>query len=410
MLMAVRTVVGVAPKKLRELAAPPAGLYLPRIARRQAAKGKEVFMRHQADWIIEARPNPDQETGRILLRKEAEMKHKNVFALTISLVAVVVAVAALAWTVKSTAAAQTLSSVQPNQSVPLVINYQGQLTDPSGQIVADGTYTMTFSLYDDATAGNLLWTETSVVTVTDGLFNVLLGSPSSPLAADMFPGNPRWLGVQVDPDANEMTPRQLLTSVPYAIRAQALVPGGQTTANMPQPVYEFVNTGSGPALVTQGDVHIGGQVSWAPITGSISISPAAFQPLDDNSECFRTGRTLCTNTGEHYYAPVFLPDGSTVTKMTFYYRDEANADEVVTMSLRRAEAISDTGVYEVLAEVGSVDGGYGYGYDDTIAPGTEVVNNSDYIYWLYAHFENNAFCSDWQVRAVVIEYQFTEPY
>ncbi len=63
---------------------------------------------------------------------------------------------------------------------PNLLNYQGRLTDPSGN-PKNGTFTMQFAVYDAETGGNQLpsgtpWSETQSVTVTNGVFNVLLGS------------------------------------------------------------------------------------------------------------------------------------------------------------------------------------------------------------------------------------------
>ncbi len=99
--------------------------------------------------------------------------------------------------------------------VPLLINYQGRLNNASGQPLT-GVYDIVFSIYDVDTAGTLLWSETQSVTVTKGLFNVLLGS-QTPLFEDIFLGV-NYLGIKVGTDP-EMTPRQQMVSVPYAIRA-----------------------------------------------------------------------------------------------------------------------------------------------------------------------------------------------
>jgi hypothetical protein len=111
-----------------------------------------------------------------------------------------------------------------------VINYQGRLVDPTtGAPKADGSYSMTFRIYDDAAAGATLWTEIKDITVSKGLFSTLLGDTTA-LPATVFDGNDRWLGVKVGADA-ETTPRMRLAFVPYAtwaINAAAL--GGQAGA------------------------------------------------------------------------------------------------------------------------------------------------------------------------------------
>ena len=60
--------------------------------------------------------------------------------------------------------------------IPQTLSYQGVLTDDSGNAVSDGTRNLTFKLYDTATDGTQLWTETQSVDVSNGLFNVILGS------------------------------------------------------------------------------------------------------------------------------------------------------------------------------------------------------------------------------------------
>ncbi|MCI0329876.1 MAG: hypothetical protein L0196_02835 [candidate division Zixibacteria bacterium] len=100
-------------------------------------------------------------------------------------------------------------------TVPKLINFQGVLRDGSGNPVADASYSVTFTIYDAATGGNNLWTETQSVSTTSGLFAVLLGT-SNPVPDTAFKGSDRWLGIAVSPDP-EMSPRQQLVSVPFAM-------------------------------------------------------------------------------------------------------------------------------------------------------------------------------------------------
>lgn len=114
--------------------------------------------------------------------------------------------------------------------VPWYMNYQGILKD-SGGAPLDGTYDLTFTIYrwDQLTASYVsVWTEThNSVQVTNGLFNVSLGTQGSPLRGDVFAGmgvNGTWdgelaLGVTVD-GGTELSPRISLSTVPYAHRAE----------------------------------------------------------------------------------------------------------------------------------------------------------------------------------------------
>ncbi|MEA3357973.1 MAG: hypothetical protein U9R17_00945 [Thermodesulfobacteriota bacterium] len=100
-------------------------------------------------------------------------------------------------------------------AIPEKINYQGYLTDPHGTPI-DDTITLTFSIYPDTTDETPLWTETQTVTVTDGIFSVNLGDVTT---LNLPFDTPYYLGITVGPDS-EMTPRQPLTSVAYAFRAE----------------------------------------------------------------------------------------------------------------------------------------------------------------------------------------------
>ena len=107
--------------------------------------------------------------------------------------------------------------VGTTDQVPQLINYQGYLTNSGGNPV-DGDLSMEFAIYNVATEGTPLWSETHpTVTVTDGYFSVLLGS-DTPIPQSVFDGGGRYLGITVGSDA-EMTPRKRMVSVGYAFRA-----------------------------------------------------------------------------------------------------------------------------------------------------------------------------------------------
>lgn len=154
--------------------------------------------------------------NKVMLRqnafpKEGKMKRK----LFLSLAAVIVLTVGLV-------AGGLLSGLvmgDPGGSVPSLINYQGSLLDPStGDPVADGPYSITFSIYSSAVEVLPMWQETQTVVVQDGLFSVMLGSVWD-FPPNLFDGSERYLGVKVGTDA-EMTPRQLLATVPYAFMAE----------------------------------------------------------------------------------------------------------------------------------------------------------------------------------------------
>jgi len=100
------------------------------------------------------------------------------------------------------------------QELPRLINYQGKLTDPDG-IAITGDVDITFRIYDAATGGTALWTEThSPVGVFNGLFDVQLGRFTD---LDMPFDDEYWIELEVGGEL--LDPREKLSTVPYAFRA-----------------------------------------------------------------------------------------------------------------------------------------------------------------------------------------------
>lgn len=61
-------------------------------------------------------------------------------------------------------------------AAPPLVNYQGKLTDASGEPVTDPALSVIFRIFDAQTLGSLLWEEAQTVNVQDGIYNVMLGS------------------------------------------------------------------------------------------------------------------------------------------------------------------------------------------------------------------------------------------
>jgi hypothetical protein len=127
-----------------------------------------------------------------------------------------------------------LSTITAFAAVPPMVNYQGKLTKADGTLLPDGTYSMTYAIYDVAVNGVALWSEINPsVQVKKGLFSVLLGSVRH-LPDNIFDGTDRYFGVTVGTDP-EMTPRQQIASVPFALKAgvaDAVVDGSITKAKL----------------------------------------------------------------------------------------------------------------------------------------------------------------------------------
>lgn len=108
--------------------------------------------------------------------------------------------------------------------IPKRMNYQGLLTDALGNPIT-GTRTLIFSIYAVPTGGSALWTETHAnVSILNGIFNVVLGnSASGPVQIDLPFRKAYWLGMQVQGDPSEMTPRHLLSNAAYAMASRQVV-------------------------------------------------------------------------------------------------------------------------------------------------------------------------------------------
>ncbi len=129
----------------------------------------------------------------------------------------VMAVAVLLWAAGNVGASPPMGPLAQGEA-PLYLNYQGRLTDPAtGLPKPDGTYNITFKIYDAEIDGGIIWSEVQVVTVSRGLFNVLLGS-STALSASDFDGTARWLELEVEGEI--LSPLVRLVSAPFAIQAE----------------------------------------------------------------------------------------------------------------------------------------------------------------------------------------------
>jgi hypothetical protein len=111
------------------------------------------------------------------------------------------------------------------------VNYQGRLADNGGTPL-DGTYGMTFALYDASTGGSLVWGPEShaAVLVSDGLFSVGLGSQTSGGIPTSVWNGDRYLEITVGGET--LSPRELIRSVPIAGMALTVPDGAIDTAKI----------------------------------------------------------------------------------------------------------------------------------------------------------------------------------
>lgn len=101
-------------------------------------------------------------------------------------------------------------------NLPRLIRFQARLGDAE-EVPLDGTFTLTFRLYDTDTGGVPIWEEVQQnVFVEEGILDVELGSVT---ALELPFDRQYWLGVEVESDG-EMTPRFKFTAVPYSFMSE----------------------------------------------------------------------------------------------------------------------------------------------------------------------------------------------
>ncbi len=127
----------------------------------------------------------------------------------------------------------TLLAVRDVGAAPnFQINYQGKLTTASNVAVPNGTYNMRFWLLASSTAATstALWSESYTgaykVTVTSGLFSVMLGASTTLTGVDF--NQTLYLGVEIGSSTanpswdGEMSPRKVLGVTPAAFEADRI--------------------------------------------------------------------------------------------------------------------------------------------------------------------------------------------
>lgn len=180
------------------------------------------------------------------------------------------------------------------QTVPYKVNFQGRLTDNSGNILTDGLYNIKFRLFDDLSAGSNVYQEDRTITgtdnriqVTNGLFNIQFGDVTA-LSPTLFSGAfPLFLEVELPTPATAtcatngcavftegaMTPRQPLASSPYAFNADTI--DGIDAAALVQ---------LSPAGAQTGNINIDGTITSGTINGATisggSLSATAVNSLN----------------------------------------------------------------------------------------------------------------------------------
>jgi hypothetical protein len=182
--------------------------------------------------------------------------------------------------------------------VPEKLSFQGRLTDAASAPV-NGSVSITFRIYDTATAGSLQWTEAQTVAVTNGIYAVYLAD-TTPFPAGLFDSQV-WLSVQVGTDL-EMTPRYRLAASPYSIRAVTAT----NLAGLTTPISQLNQLNGLSANVTAANLNTltgGGNGDalhvhdWAAITGKPAVAVTSSTNTFNQINTFSAPQSFTVATG-----------------------------------------------------------------------------------------------------------------
>jgi hypothetical protein len=274
-----------------------------------------------------------------------------------------------------------------DRSTATTVWFQGFLADDATGDPVNAAYNIVAWIYSAAGGGSLLWgPEThNAVTITEGWFNIELGSLASPLPA--FASPPYYLQLQVNGET--LTPRLKLASVPSAIQSATsdllpfsgvyagssngitLIHNGSNSADAisvtrvssTSGAYAIYATSGAPTAVMRGYQTTASAVTTAPVL-DLDISNAANASAVINANTTGTGAAYYGTSDGLYGAEVYA-DGS----------DGASADDahVIHAVYNGADRSGDNvAVYgEALDDAWGIGGdfvGDGYGVRGTAVP------------------------------------------
>lgn len=165
----------------------------------------------------------------------------------------------------------------------------------------------------------------------------------------------------------------------------------------------YFASSTGYGLYSEGDAHIEGQLTWKPVTSYLSIPAADFQPSEDGYDYLvdTTAVHNLGNTTAYFIAPVHLPHGATVTRLTFYWRDNSASDGSLTMYYNNLQMMQSE-----MASAGTSGQSLTPSFSQDTSIAYAQIDNSQRTYYLWLVLPDK----DVNGIAVVIEYTIDRPY
>jgi hypothetical protein len=135
-------------------------------------------------------------------------------------------------------------------------------------------------------------------------------------------------------------------------------------------------------------------------SGYISVAPGAFHPVSDDCDYINYGSSLYNGSGGcAYVAPVQLPQGATVTKVTAYWADYSS-DQEANVFLNRVSHGDVTD--ETLAWMES-SGSSGDGSSEDTSISYATIDNSLYAYYVWWGLPDVNLTG----KSIVVEYTYS---
>ncbi len=212
---------------------------------------------------------------------------------------------------------------------PENLSYQGVLRLNDGRVVANGSYNLRFRIYDAAAVGNVRFEQGLAVTVTDGLYNVILSNTSlktalntsMPLFMEVAIVAPFPPGSGITSDA-VFGPRQQISSAPYALFAS---PPSAADVSVSPPVAGMtsVQTALAAVATSQSSILVG-QLEYLSVSSVVlRRGPRSLVVADID------GAVLTSNSDITFELPTHL-SGSPEASNTWYYLYIENSSGTLT--------------------------------------------------------------------------------
>ena len=177
--------------------------------------------------------------------------------------------------------------------------------------------------------------------------------------------------------------------------------GPQGERGLPGPRGERGEVGPQGTQGPQGDIGPAGPqgIGFEP-TGNITFGPAAFTPVTQAYDYF-LGPTLLRCYGNQFvsfFAPIQLPQGTRITKATFYWRDEGPVD----IAFRLVNTTPDKTVNFLINSFSSGNAG-----DGTTEVETNItIDNNKYTYTLQVELPPTEITIEYTFYTAFLEYTY----